>query len=118
MGNKKTNIEYLRDIIEKHVGETNKDEALEFLEAIENDYNDLKDEKVSEETRADEAETALQNIKDDAEYTSVINTGMGSNDNIRWDAPNISAKTMMEELAEAIGRGVPLLKIENVLRAL
>lgn len=44
-----------------------------------------------------------------------IDAGIGE---IRYSTGSIPLKTMMEELEAAISRGIPILKIENVLRAL
>ena len=112
MGNKKTNIEYLRDIIDMHIGQANKDEALEFLESIETDQSELKDEIKDLEDKLEYGDD------DEPEYDCEIDVRMGANDNLYWKCNNMAGKQMMEELGEAIGRGIPLLKIENVLRAL
>ena len=52
------------------------------------------------------------------EYEDEIKTGNGPAENIRWSAPNLAHKTMMEELDGAISRGITVQKIENILRAL
>jgi cell division septum initiation protein DivIVA len=118
MGNKKTNIEHLRDLINDHVGEKHKDECLEFLEEIENEYEKMSDEVKTAESRADDAESELKNVQDELECSCEINTRLGPNDNIRYEAGNLNAQSMMEALKETIERGIPMLKVENAIRAL
>lgn len=85
MSNEKTNIEHLRDIINAEM--FNKEEALEFLEAIEKE------------------KTALEKQVDDdfdIEEPPVLNTidcGIGE---IEWIADNLQLELLMENLEERI----------------
>lgn len=122
MSNKKqqkSNVEYLRDYI------AGNDEANEFLNAIESELSQ-KDEEISSlesdnhfnDLKINDLENEIETLEEEKEYEDTIDTKMGTKEAIRWQAPNQACKTMMEELDNAISRGVPLLKIENVLRAL
>ena len=112
----KTNYEYLEDILNGN------EEALEFLEGYKQD-NDRALELLNEEIEELEDEVKckgkeLLEIQEEAEYEDEIKTGNGPSESIRWSAPNLAHKTMMEELDSAIGRGIPVQKIENILRSL
>jgi hypothetical protein len=110
---KKTNVQYLRELIT--VGH---EERIEFLESIETELV-KKDERILElEGELADAVDTEEKESAEAEYTDVIDTKMGNNESIRFSAPNLACQTMMDELESAIDRGVSLLKIENVLRAL
>lgn len=91
---------------------------MEFLEEIQNEQTELADEVISAESRADDAESELVNVQGELEYSSEINTRLGPNDNIRYEAGNLNAASLMDALKEAVERGIPMLKIENALRAL
>lgn len=108
---KKTNSDYLRELIEKHIEGANKDEALEFLEAIDNEVSDLRG-------AIKDLEDAAELEGEEPEYKNKIETNFGSKGVIKWTVDNILCRSMMEELDDAIRRGVPVLKIENLLRAL
>lgn len=96
MGNKKTNIEYLRELISDHIGEKNKDEALEFLESIENGYSEMKD-------KIEELEDA-----EDPKYDNEIDVRMGANDNLYWKCHNLAIASLMETLGEYINTTSPV----------
>lgn len=112
----KTNEDYLKEIL------SGNDEGLEFLLGFKKDYEnlleDLQDELNEKKIKIDENDDIIRELNDSADYEDVIDTRMGGLEGIRWSAPNLSAKLMMEELNEAISRGVSLMKIGNVLRSL
>lgn len=132
---KKTNIDYLRHILNtlgNLMGENNYKESIEWLDAIQTELDVVKEkleaaeklltDKEDEITGLEEdianQKTELKEQQEQAEYEDSIDTGMGKKEDIRWEAPNLACKTMMEELGEAISRGITVQKIENVLRAL
>lgn len=112
----KSNYDYLKEAL---VGNT---EGLEFLEGFKSDYEkvveNLTDEISKKDEEIDEKDTTITEMGREAEYFEEVDTRLGANDNIRFDAPNLAAKNMMEELQNAIHRGISLVKIENILRAL
>ena len=117
--NEKTNVDYLRELIKGN------DEANEFLDAIKDELDGanelikgLEDDIKTLESDKHELKTEIVNLEEEKEYEDVIDTNMGPKEYIRWEAPNLAAKSMMEELGQAISMGIPLLKIEGVLRAL
>lgn len=131
----KTNIDYLRHILDtlgNLIGENNYKESIEWLDSIQAELDVAKEKAEAAERLATDKEDEVTTLEDDisnlktelkekveqADYEDTINTQMGNGENIRWEAPNLACKTMMEELGEAIGRGVQVQKIENVLRAL
>lgn len=111
----KTNYQYLKDIL------AGNEEGLEFLEGFRSDYDkvieNLNDEISAKEAEIDEKDTEITNLQEE-DLNSRIDTKMGSTGEIKWQADNIACQSMMEELNEAISRGVSIQKIENVLRAL
>lgn len=124
----KTNVDYLRHILDtlgNLMGADNYKESIEWLDAIQDELNvaksvvtDKEDEITSLEEDTSNLKTELNEKEEESEYEDSIDTKMGKAENIRWSAPNLACKTMMEELGEAISRGVQVQKIENVLRAL
>jgi hypothetical protein len=111
----KTNYEYLQEILKGN------DEGLEFLDAYkdekEKEIEKLEDEVTSKEAAIDEKDTEITNLQEE-ELHGIIDTRLGAIGDIKWQANNIACQSMMEELDNAISRGVSLIKIENVLRAL
>jgi|GEM_PF-4701858 len=112
----KTNYEYLQEIL------SGNEDGLEFLEGYkgekDKEIEDLKDDLSSKEAEIDEKDTAITNLEEEQEYADVIDTRLGATGEIKWQVDNLAAKSMMEELDNAINRGASLLKIENILRAL
>lgn len=112
----KTNYEYLQEIL------SGNNEGLEFLEGYrdekDKEIEDLKNDLSCKDAEIDEKDTTITNLEEEQEYADVIDTRLGATGEIKWQADNLAAKSMMEELDNAIGRGVSLLKIENVLRSL
>lgn len=115
---KKTNFDYLSELIESHLAPAKQDEAKEFLEAINNEYVDMKDELKSKEDELDNKQTEIQELEEDISYSNKIETNLGSQGVISWSVDNISCKSMMEELGNAISRGITITEIENALRTL
>lgn len=111
----KNNYQYLKEIL------AGNEEGLEFLEAFREDYDKvveiLNDEISSKEAEIDEKDTEITNLME-KDLNCTINTRLGSTGDIKWQADNIACQSLMEELDNAIARGVPLVKIENTLRAL
>lgn len=101
----KTNIEHLRDLINDHVGEKQKDECLEFLESIETDQSELADEVKDLESKLDNAENAET---DEPEYDNEIDVRMGPNDNLYWKCDNLAIQPIMEAIDEALKTTTPL----------
>lgn len=112
----KSNYDYLKEAL---VGNA---EGLEFLEGFKDEkqkeIDHLRDEVTAKENEIDERDTTITEMNEKAEYSDVINTRLGSAGDIKWQVDNLAAKSMMEELDGAISRGLSLLKIENILRAL
>lgn len=98
MKSEKTNIEHLRDIIEKEM--FNKVEALEFLDAIEDEL-----EKTSSEL--DDANDGVREY----EGENTIDCGIG---NIEWSADNIQLIALMENLEERIKLHGSLVVMKNL----
>lgn len=112
----KTNYEFLQEILASN------EEGLEFLEGFksekENEIDTLKDEISTKETEIDDRDSTIKEMEEEWEYSDVIDTKLGANGDIKWEADNLAAKSMMEELDNAIRRGIPLMNIENILRQL
>lgn len=104
---KKTNVEYLRDlIIEGH------EERIEFLEAVEKELED-KDERILDlqgelEDSDDEAEPQ------ELEYEHSEDIYLGVMEELKWDCPNLAVKSMMEVFIEKLKKHGAL-KLENLL---
>lgn len=117
MGKKKTNIDYLRDILDKDLkkyDESSYDEAIEFLEAIEKEVEDLKESEQEAKDEAGGLQRELQEIEDDKEYSDIIHAGIGD---IEFKADNLALKGVMEALDSALQKTPPV-KIEKILEAL
>jgi len=99
MSNEKTNIEHLRDIINKEM--FMKDEALEFLEAIEDEIKDLEDDETlqGELDTANERIIELENEVEEMELGNKIECGIGY---IQWETDNVQLELIMEALEERI----------------
>jgi uncharacterized coiled-coil DUF342 family protein len=65
MSKKKTNVDYLREIIEKNMPELHKDEAIEFLDGIQKEYDDFNDEVKEAEDEAKEWEQKYDNLDEE-----------------------------------------------------
>jgi cell division septum initiation protein DivIVA len=95
----KDNIKFLRQGLNAYTVES-PEEDLEFLEAIENDINDLYDE-VNDELKEKkeeitELEKQLSEATDEAELVNTIRT----TDHIYWSAENMADQQVMESLTE------------------
>lgn len=128
--NKKTNIDYLRKILDTFgnlMGENNYVESIEWLDAIQSEL-DVANEKVEvlgknvEQYKKeasdweDDYQECNQKLTEcqDTQPVGLIRAGTGD---IRWEADNIQLQGLMEVLEEKIKRHTPL-KIENILTAL
>jgi hypothetical protein len=103
----KTNFEHLKDIC---VGN---DEALEFIEAAENDFDEMKSDLKKQLYDAQDEVDELPKKFDEkeADYDNTINAGIGE---INWQSDNLQLQLVMEALAEKIQSVGPL----KVLRLL
>lgn len=109
MSNKKTNIDWLRQIIEKSENgfDTNDyKEATEFLDAIQEDTDDLnkeisdqKDEIKSLESDIDDKQGEINNLVNEESAWSIIQAGIGT---IEWYSDNIQLQSIMEALEEKL----------------
>lgn len=132
--NKKTNFDYLRTYT-AFLPKDLQEEYKEFLEAAEGQFQEiekeakraesmeseienLKDELSTVESERDNLQNEVRELEEEKEYSDRIDTKLGPQGEIQWSVDNISCKSMMEELDNAIHRGIPILKIENVLRAI
>ncbi len=99
MQKEKTNIEHLRAIINEKMFD--KDEALEFLEAIEDDIKTLEDDDTvqSELDSANEKILELENELDEMELGKKIECGLGV---ISYETDNLQLDLLMENLEERI----------------
>lgn len=100
MSNEKTNIEHLRAIINEKMFD--KDEALEFLEAIEEEMEN-NDTITDLQDQLDKAETKIYELEDELneepEPDNIIDCGIGT---IEWEADNVQLQLLMENLEERI----------------
>lgn len=111
----KTNYEYLKELL------AGNNEGLEFLEGFkdekEKEIEELKDEVANKESEIDEKDTEITNLQEE-ELHDTIDTNLGATGKIKWQSDNIACQSMMEELENAISRGITIQKIEGILRAL
>lgn len=123
MSIKKSNIDFLRQILDanlKGFDEGAYTEAIEFLDSIEEDISDLKreiDDEKDEVRLLELKNNDLQNEINDAEANKreyTIQAGIGT---ICWEADNIQLQSLMETLGVKVRKHTPL-KIEEVLSSL
>lgn len=89
MSNEKTNIEHLRAILDEKLFD--KTEALEFLDAIEEEITSLEDEVDTYKDKVNELE--------ENQTENTIECGIGK---IEWSADNVQLQLLMENLEERI----------------
>ncbi len=65
MPNKKTNVEFLRELIEKDISDSNKDEVFEFLDAIQVEIEELEDEVKDEKKEVESLEAKYDDLNDE-----------------------------------------------------
>lgn len=121
MGKKKTNVDFLRDILDKNLKEYDESayvEAIEFLDAIQEDIDDLnseitshKDEVLAKDEDIRELNSQISEFETREGVCNVINAGIGE---IKWDADNLQLIGLMETLGDKIKQHTPL-KILNLL---
>jgi septal ring factor EnvC (AmiA/AmiB activator) len=119
MSNIKSNIEELRKIIKEE--NFNQEEALEFLEAIENgsdkleqDLDEANDELKKAEENVEELETEVESLEN-GENMEEIDCGIGV---INYEEPdNILLQELLTNLEGAIKKQTPL-AVSNILAAL
>lgn len=122
----KTNIDYLRHILDtlgNLMGTDNYKESIEWLDAIQEELNAAKEVVTSKEDEITvlEEEVAslkseLQDAEDDPEYENEIDAGIGY---INWESDSLPLQSLMETLDEKLNlKKINPLKIENLLNAL
>lgn len=99
----KTNFEYLKDIC------FGNDEALEFIEAAENQMADIKEKLRDAQDDACDWEDKFDEKQPN--YPNVINAGIGV---INWSADNLQLQLVMEALAQKI-ESIGALKVLRLL---
>lgn len=123
MSSKKSNIDFLRQILDKYLKQYDEgaySESIEFLEAIAEEMDEFKKEIDHAEDENDKLEIRITELKseiedlesDNKEFT--IQAGIGA---IGWSADNIQLRGLMQVLGDKIKSHTPL-KIENILTAL
>lgn len=127
----KTNIDYLRHILDtlgNLMGPDNYKESIEWLDAIQNELDvanekqkaceseltDKEDEIYTLEEKVTSLQNQIEEEKEERDYEDEIDTGM---EPLRWSCGNIAIKSMMEALEEKLPK-VGHRKIENILNAL
>lgn len=115
----KDNIEELRKILNED--NFKKDEAIEFLDAIESDADELQDELDTTTDDLKDKDSEIDNLKDEvnsmenSETTNQIDCGIGT---IDYDTPNnLVLQDIMENLGELIKKHNPK-KVNEILTAL
>lgn len=96
MSNEKTNIEHLRAILDEKLFD--KDEALEFLDAIEGEITTLEDKKSDLEDEIDSFKDNVNELEE-SQTENTIDCGIGK---IDYSADNLQLELLMENLAERI----------------
>jgi chromosome condensin MukBEF ATPase and DNA-binding subunit MukB len=109
MSTKKSNIDWLRQIIEKSEKSMDADEykeAIEFLDAIQEDVDDLnkeienKDDEIkSLESDIDDKQGEINNLENQEPSWTTIHAGIGI---IEWQSDNIQLQHVMEALQEKL----------------
>lgn len=90
--NNKPNTEYLRELINAGITEANMSEALEFLEAIENEQLDAKEKIPDLEDKVEDAD------EEEPEYDNELDFGNGLKDSLKWSCGNLPVQSLMERL--------------------
>lgn len=119
MSIKKTNIDYLRNIIdanEKNFEEDNYKEASEFLDAIQEDNDDFKMEQDNKKDEIKDFEKEILSLESrmlemDDEPKNKINAGIGI---IKWESDNIQLQYIMEALEEKLKTNSPNSIVDHI----
>lgn len=106
---KKSNIDYLREQIKGN------DEANEWLDAISKELDEAKGSVNLESAVAESLRGELDGFECGYGLSNTLDAGMGE---INWQSDSPQLESMMEELGEAIDRGIIPVDIEGILRAL
>lgn len=96
MSNEKTNIEHLRAIIDEKLFD--KDEALEFLDAIEEEITSLENQKDGLDDEIDSYKDKVIELEEN-QSENTIDCGIGK---IDWSADNLQLELLMENLTDRI----------------
>lgn len=117
--NQKSNYQYLRDLIMIGMAEKQTPEALEFLEAMDNEkLSAIKDREIKIKNLESELEDATDSDDDEeVSYENQLDYGNGLNDSLKWSCGNIAIDSMMDVLAEKLTKYGPV-KIEEALSIL
>jgi len=100
---KKTNIEFLQDII--NAESFNKEEALEFLDSIQDEQKELQEELDGANDEVKDLEEKITNLERDLseaeeqEYGFELKCGIGT---IEYNSDNLQLQMIMEALGEQI----------------
>lgn len=95
----KSNMDYLKEFIEGN------EEALEFLEAIENEHtdevDDLKTQLEDKDEEISDLKSDLEDAKEEADrsYFEVIDCGIGT---IEYSTDNLKLQSIMEDFKEKL----------------
>lgn len=113
--NEKTNIQYLREILNMNMSDTYREEALEFLESVEKEQKNYKEKIVVLEKNYE----SLIDEEDDEEspdhhYSEWIETGM---EPIGWTCSNLAIQGLMETFGNKLQKHGHV-KLESFLNCL
>lgn len=109
MRKNKTNVDYLREIIEKNMPEDQKEEAIEFLDGIQKEYDDWSDDIKEAQSEAKEWETKYNDLEDDYSALEKRTDEIG--------AQSLQEEMVMEAFKKLCSR-VGLLRVERLLDVL
>lgn len=88
----KTNVQHLRELLTK-----DKEEIIEFLEAVETDLEKRKDKIKELEEDLEDAKDDSGDEDDEEKYDNTIDTGM---EPLHWSCPNLAIMSLMETFEE------------------
>ncbi len=106
------NIEELRKILKEIHSKW--EEATEFLDAIETQADDLKDQVITVEEDNASKDSRLSELEEIVENNEGLNTIDGGIGEITWTADNLALIDVMENLEAAIKKTTPR-KVNEVL---
>ena len=110
----KTNIEYLREMLNTNMSDSYREEALEFLEAVEKEQKAYREKITVLETDPESLVDEEDEESSDHHYLEWIETGM---EPLGWTCPNLAIQGLMEVLGDKLQKHGHL-KIEAHLNAL
>ena len=99
----KSNIAHLRDIINAET--FNKDEAIEFLEAIEEEFADFEDEANRHEEEMKDKDSEISNLEDELKEPDYANSIKFDFCELEYNTPNsLVVDQIMESLGEIVAK--------------